>query len=156
MNANYLRFLAGLLLVCAGCSTKPPDNGLGPFEGDWIVLELNEKGEQADAKITKGLQLNFSQGQFKQREVVTNASLASLGRLELSSVRVDNSKSPAEIDFVCLHGPDVGKTKQGIFVFEGSKLKICRGEYDAPRPAAFAPSSESTLMVLERKPAPPG
>ncbi len=155
MNSKSLvGLLVFVLVVCTGCTSKPPDDGLGPFEGDWTVLELNERGKPADEESLKRLQVAFKNGHFQQTENFPRNNNAKRVRVRIpedSAVTVDPSKNPPEITFVSLMGPDIGKTRLGIYHLEDSKLTICRANTGEPRPTEFLATPTSILMVLERK-----
>jgi uncharacterized protein (TIGR03067 family) len=151
VNGFGLR-LTLLLFLCAGCSSKPGADPSSQLDGEWIVLELNEKGTPAKEETKKHLHLTFKNGQVRQYETSDEQQTARLSRPEEWAIRVDPAKKPAEIDFVCLQGADAGKTRFGIYLVEGTKLKIARGDLEAPRPTDFNPNPEITLMTLERQP----
>jgi uncharacterized protein (TIGR03067 family) len=145
-----------LLLLAHGCSKPPPEDGLGPFQGEWVALELNEHGKQTEPEKLQGLTVTFDKDQLQKIQTImgggaTTASLVA-GSFEGGTFRVDNSKSPKECEIVRMYGPDLGKTQLGIFAFEDGNLKLCVGDLGAPRPADFAADQTSTLVVLKRKP----
>jgi len=48
-------------------------------------------------------------------------------------------------------GPDEGSTLPAIYEVGPDSFRICLARPDAPRPASFSTSSDSTLMVITYK-----
>jgi uncharacterized protein (TIGR03067 family) len=154
MNARTTPLL--FLLLACGCSKPPPDDGLGPFQGEWVVLELNDRGKQIEAQKLSELTVTFDKDQLQKVQTIMGGGATTTalvgGSFEGGTFRVDNSKSPGECEVVRMYGPDLGKTQLGIFAFEDRKLKMCVGDLGGPRPADFVADQTSTLIVLKRKP----
>jgi uncharacterized protein (TIGR03067 family) len=157
MNTRTTPLLFLLLLAC-GCAKPPPDDGLGPFQGHWSVLEFNERTQQADSEKLKKMDVIFDKDQFVRIEITASATETSIsagggtGASEGGSVRVDNSKTPKEIDIVSRGGKNAGKVQMGIFALEGDKLTLCIADLGSERPTDLAAGAKVTLMVLQRKP----
>jgi uncharacterized protein (TIGR03067 family) len=68
--------------------------------------------------------------------------------------RLDASKNPKQIDIMVtrVKGPLVGVIK-GIYVLDGDELRLCLGEMDKVRPAAFpAKPAPGEVLILQRAP----
>jgi len=138
---------AALLVALVGCG-PPSDNPAQKLEGEWVIVELHEKGKSVpmpkDTKLTLSIHdQRWGRGQEGGATTATNEGM--------SSVRVDMSKSPAHIDVVRVDGPSAGKAQLGVFAFEGEKLKISLGELGGARAESLGPGDKNTLFVLEPK-----
>jgi uncharacterized protein (TIGR03067 family) len=79
--------------------------------------------------------------------------------VEATTIRLDSSKNPKEIDFTHTAGFQKGKTTKGIYKLEGDSLHICRGlTPDKDRPTEFAAPVNSGLqhVVWKRADTPGG
>lgn len=132
-----------LALVAAGCARAPAVDGTKPFQGHWHAVQEGKK---------LGKEVIFDKDSVLFIEMTTKGKEVNMVGSARTSFRVDNSKSPAHIDFVQLEGDRLGQTKEGIFSFEGDKLKLCIADFESPRPAAFASAEKTVFLVLERKP----
>ena len=89
MNPRSLFALVSLLLLCGGCAKPPEDNGLAPLEGEWNVVELNERGVEYDKKQINSMHVKFNNGDYQRDYLLT---------LELVNVvNGDFSKESAEL-----------------------------------------------------------
>jgi uncharacterized protein (TIGR03067 family) len=138
-----------LSLAGASCSKKsasPGEEAIKPFQGQWQFLEANNHGKERVVV--------FEKDRFQINEMnhtgPENLNIE-IRLLDQGTFRVDLSATPAHIDFVSLEGENQGKTRPGIFVFEGEKLKLCLAALGATRPVEFVASDNTTVMVLERK-----
>lgn len=147
---RYSLPLALILVLLAGCSGAP-DYGTKPFQGRWVVVESGaskKKGEKEVVFENDTVTLATVHEQSDTRvEIVGNSQ--SSGK---HTFTVDASKNPGHIDVFLLDGPLAGKSRPGIFAFEGDRLKIALAEVDKDRPADFVAAPKTTLMILERRP----
>ncbi|PYJ05247.1 MAG: hypothetical protein DME25_08770 [Verrucomicrobia bacterium] len=61
------------------------------------------------------------------------------------------TKQPKQMDIRPQSGPDEGSTLPAIYEVGPDSFRICLARPDAPRPASFSTSSDSTLMVITYK-----
>jgi uncharacterized protein (TIGR03067 family) len=66
--------------------------------------------------------------------------------------RLDAGKDPKQIDITVsrVKGPTVGVIR-GIYVFDGDELRLCLGEMDGDRPAAFPDKPEPGHVLILRR-----
>lgn len=133
--------------VFTGCS-KPRDP-TKEFQGVWEVTITSAGGTKVvkEAAFDKDSCKISDKASADPKEGVS----AKLAGADIATIQVDPTKTPGVIDFVSGYGEDQGKTRQGIFSFDGGKLKICLGKFGAPRPTDFVPSENASLMEFERK-----
>jgi uncharacterized protein (TIGR03067 family) len=60
-------------------------------------------------------------------------------------------KSPKQVDFTYLDGPDKGKTELGIYKFDGQKLVMAINDPGMDRPAEFATKAGTKISVITLK-----
>jgi uncharacterized protein (TIGR03067 family) len=138
-----------LLLSVAGCASKEGDDGTKVLQGTWVVMSKDGK------QVLK--QATFERDQFSMQAFGASigATKAAVGRepgmIDRSTFRVDNAKSPAQIDFVILDGEHQGRTRVGIYAVQDNTLQLCVAELDAPRPTAFSTTPKTALLTLTRK-----
>jgi uncharacterized protein (TIGR03067 family) len=65
--------------------------------------------------------------------------------------KLDESKSPKELDVMPGAGPSKGKTRKGIYKFEGEQLIYCIAGPDLDRPKEFASPAGSKLRLYTNK-----
>src|SRR5205823_14159716 len=68
-------------------------------------------------------------------------------------LRLAPGKSPKELDWTVLDGPDKGEGRQGVYKLDGDTLTICVAEPGgdgADRPKEFKAGKGLALLVLER------
>lgn len=128
--------LISLSLISPGCSKTPAlGDEIKSFQGWWQIA-----GPTPGNKLAR-----FEKDIFQVFEVKGSETKA----VEKYQFRVNQAEMPAQIDFVCLVGEHIGKTRPGIFVFEDKKLKICLAHGEPIRPSDFAATDKTILMVLE-------
>jgi uncharacterized protein (TIGR03067 family) len=121
-----------------------PSGPATEFEGEWQMLSGVMNGVAMDAatvawvkRVTHGNQTSVIAGPQTMMKV---------------EFAFDPSTSPANIDYLNLHGPSKGKRQQGIYRFDGDVLTVCVGAPGAARPAEFASTGGDgrTLTVWKR------
>jgi uncharacterized protein (TIGR03067 family) len=130
-----LAVTAAFLLVAAA-----PKDDREKLQGTWSIasLEVNQETipvEKLEAArlIVAGERYSFTLGEM---------------RLELKH-KVDEGKSPKELDLTVAEGPEKGKTFRAIYKLEEDRLTICRHvQPEMERPKEFATRPESGLMLI--------
>ena len=137
-------FWLSAVLAVTGCkNSDDPIVRLKPFQGAWTFVSFDEKGTKLDAAILKRLGVVITKDKFQLMK-----DDAVLDELVL---RVDPTKSPGEIDFVLMTGPDQGGTMPGIFEIADDSLKICWAAVGKERPTEFAAKKGTTWTLYELK-----
>jgi len=115
------------------------------FEGEWQMLSGVMDGKAMDASAV----------QWVKRVTRGNQTVVAAGPQTMLKVEFtfDPSTSPANIDYLNLHGPAKGKRQAGIYRFEGDVLTVCTAAPGAPRPGEFAsaPGDGRTLTTWKRR-----
>jgi uncharacterized protein (TIGR03067 family) len=135
-----LVMIASLTASAPGADAQEKDGLLGT----WVAVSAERNGRAAED--LEGHELTFAGDRF---------TIRSKGKvLYQGSYRVEPSKKPAAIDFTHTEGEAKGKTWLGIYLLEGSGLKICDNADDPGkgRPAAFVtePGSGRVLVNFTR------
>ena len=140
-----LRFVMLVMIASLAASAPGADaQEKGGLLGTWVAVSAERNGRAAED--LKGHELTFAGDRF---------TIRSKGKvLYQGSYRVEPSKKPAAIDFTHTEGETKGKTWLGIYLLEGSGLKICDNADDPGkgRPAAFVtePGSGRVLVNFTR------
>lgn len=140
-----------LLVGCACClpalladDAKPQKDAKDDsklLEGSWKGVALEVGGKKAPPEAIKGGSWSFKglELQITDRGVKSDAK---------STVKLDSSKTPKQIDLVVPEGPQKGDTMQGIYKFEKDRLVICLRSLEAAakgRPTEFMTEAGSGL-----------
>jgi uncharacterized protein (TIGR03067 family) len=106
------------------------------FEGTWTVESVREVGKDVREEF-KDTTFTFAGDKITIRKG---------GEGEEGTFRIDPGKTPRQIDVIF-----EGKTVDGIYAFEGGKLKLCTAK-KGERPTEFksAAGSKTALFVLKR------
>jgi uncharacterized protein (TIGR03067 family) len=118
---------------------------LEKFQGKWVPVSTTIDGKASDedeiknrSMVVKGEKMIFL---YKDKERGT------------ASLKIDPSKSPAQIDTTNEDGPAKGGGLKGIYQFDGDTLSFCfvvGGFKDRPTEFASKPGSGRLLFVHKR------
>ena len=157
----------GLLLIglvgLAGCRKSKVDTSakaeaiLAQFAGGWVVVSLDRSGKSSTAEAMRDITVTVDKDKFTMVEI--KGPDRGTGGLSVRSVHTDEyaiqldpGTPQGEINFAYASGDRLGQTRHGIYVFDGNTLRLCLAEPGTPRPTAFNPGENVTLLILERKP----
>jgi len=132
-------------------NTKPPKTTkeYAKFlDGNWEVTGLEIDGKEAPPKALKGMRWSFKNLRVQFIDPGTKHG-------PKSSVKLDPTKTPKQIDFIGLEDPHKDKVIQGIFKIEKGRLIICVRHAESAnkeRPKKFTTELDSDLgmITLER------
>ena len=150
---RLLKFFAVVGLVTAGgiglLSADAQKEGAGKkelekFQGKWVQVSTTIDGK------------SLEEDELKNRFVVFKGEKLTLLYKDKErgtiSLKIDPSKSPAQIDATFEDGPRKGETLKGIYKFDGDTLTLCFVLPSKDRPTEFAskPGSGTLLFVHKR------
>jgi RNA polymerase sigma factor (sigma-70 family) len=121
----------------AGARAEAPKTDKERFQGTWVGVSINVKGEEAPAEQVPALRLTFTGDRMKTHRPLQDA--------EEVAYRIDPTQRPKTIDFLPSRGAG-----RGIYEFEGDTLRLCVADEDEPRPADFKPGDRRIVIVLKR------
>jgi RNA polymerase sigma factor (sigma-70 family) len=108
------------------------------IQGTWQVTKLESGGKLAPDDVVKKAQFIF---QGKELTILPERS-------ETAAFTLYPDRTPKAIDLVALDGPVKGKTRLGIYRFEGDALILCLGK---ERPTEFSGAGQAGLMHFKRE-----
>lgn len=151
MNPMFAKTTTALVLIgfaagVAGCSKKDlAAEHLKSFQGIWQVAQHEDKRQKADLELLKKTTIVVQQDRLQR---LVDGKVA-----EEFAIQLNAEKSPHEIDFVILEGPNQGKAERGIYAIEAGQIKLCIADVDKQRPTEFVAKADAAwaLFVLQKK-----
>ena len=134
----------GLLSTAAAQNESADKKELEKFQGRWVLVSATIDGKA------------WEEDEIKHRSVVFKGEKLTLLYKDKErgtiSLKIDPSKSPAQIDATFEDGPRKGETLKGIYKFDGDTLTRCFVGIGKDRPTEFAskPGSGTVLSVHKR------
>ena len=145
MRWTVCAFLAtGFLLGADDPPKSAAKNDVDALQGGWSMVRLLVNGEEVPSDQAKTGELVVIDDEYRP---MLGASA------EASTIKINASKTPKEIDFTSTTGFQKGKTLKGIYKIEGNNLTICRAQSpDKSRPKEFsAPAESERLLVVWKR-----
>lgn len=128
------------LLAGADEPKKDAKKDAEAFAGSWTMGSVVINGETIPEDYAKTGKL-VVQG---EKYTVTLGEQSSVG-----TIKLDPAKTPKQVDFTYVEGPQKGQTIAGIYEVNGESLRICRGlTADAKRPTEFASKADSGYLLV--------
>jgi uncharacterized protein (TIGR03067 family) len=120
----------------------PKDDG-AKLKGTWVVQSFQFGGQlvKLDKKVTVAFDADGYAVQVDGQTV------------ERGTQKLNDSKTPKEIDWTVVEGQLQGKTQLGIYEINGDDLKICMAWPANPRPGEFSAPAGTLrkFLVLKRQ-----
>jgi len=144
MRSTGLFLALALLLGAAEPANDDGQNDLNPLQGSWTMVLCFVNGEEIPAVQVKTGELIVEDDEYRPKLGTATSS---------STIKVDSSKTPKEIDFTYTSGPQKGKVVKGIYKIFGADLTVCRGLSEGDlRPTDFAaPEGSGRLLVVWKR-----
>jgi uncharacterized protein (TIGR03067 family) len=133
----------GLLLDAGQPKKAEVKNPADELQGGWSMVLLFVSGEETPLEQAKSGELDVEDNVYRSKLGAT---------VETSTLKIDATKNPKEIDFTYTSGFSKGKTVKGIYKIDGDDLTICRGlGPETNRPDEFAAPTDSSLLLVTWK-----
>lgn len=122
---------------------KPPKTDLERMQGDWKVTFRKDGGREAPKEYIEDWEYLF---------LIHGDSLIIRDKSKIvqGTVKLDSAATPKTIDMTIGNGAE---KREGIYTFEGDKLKVCWAGWHRQRPNKFSAEKEDKgdgIMILER------
>ena len=132
MKANVLALLTIGLLLTASDKDREAKKDLEKLQGTWVMAELEVEGVRVPDEKLRDTKLVIKGNKY----IVTVKDK----RFE-TTITLDPTKDPKQIDAVFADGPTKDKVHRGIYEVKGDAFHLCRGfDPETERPTEFATS----------------
>jgi uncharacterized protein (TIGR03067 family) len=122
---------------------RPMNKELQKLQGTWVMVEGEEDGKKITAEQIKQSTLTFAENRLR----VDNPQL-STDMIRATLTKLDPNKTPKEMHWIRMTGPNAGKPIRAIYEFTGDdQFKICFDPSGKGAPKEFA-TTEETRYVL--------
>jgi uncharacterized protein (TIGR03067 family) len=122
-------------------SAKKPDKE--DIQGAWTAVSINSSGEEVPKEQLDKMQLvlRFTDAKYTMENAAAEVK-------KQGGVKLDDGKTPKEIDLTPADGPGVS----GIYELDGDTLKICTksGSHMAERPTEIKPGMGIDIVTFRR------
>jgi uncharacterized protein (TIGR03067 family) len=110
------------------------------LQGGWSMVLLFTNGEETPAELAKSGELVVVDDEYRPKLGAT---------VEVTTFKLDATKSPKTIDFTHTSGFSKGQIEKGIYKIDGDDLTVCRAlNPERDRPTEFAAPAGSELMLV--------
>jgi uncharacterized protein (TIGR03067 family) len=118
---------------------------LRKMQGDWAVVEGEQRGTPMAADELKSMRFHVSGDQYEFKQ-------AGQSQIEKGSLSVDPSRTPKALDIHIAQGDQAGKLQLGIYQFDGGRLKVCVSQPGEERPKEFKTTEkqDDAVLIFER------
>ena len=136
--------VCGILTVTLAVGDDKKDTQPIDINGNWKLIASTVEGKKVPADEIEKLKysLIFKDGKYTEASTAGNES---------GTYKIDDSKSPALIDFTITDGPEKGKTQLGLLKFEGDALTVAYAKPGSTdRPKGFDGTDAWAVTSLKR------
>jgi uncharacterized protein (TIGR03067 family) len=146
MSQKTIRLAASVVIVAAGAAAvaASPGRDADRLQGHWEMSALVVNGEKRPAELIKSGKLDVKGERYT---VDLGGSVATM------TVKLDETKTPKQIELTPTEGDQKGKPSLGIYKIEGDTFTMCRESVpNGKRPTAFAsPAGAGQILVSWRR-----
>jgi len=145
MRTRMLLPLALALFAAPALGQGDAKKELAKFQGTWAIESAQADGQEIPTDVFKSFKMTFKGDSYTVQ----------MGQEKIEGTfRLDPSANPKRIDVLPDDGPDRGRVQQGVYEFDGDKLKICAATPGTDRPAGFDTKDKPgrTLLILRKQP----
>jgi uncharacterized protein (TIGR03067 family) len=144
--ANYPMIAFAQAPVPPGAGPQSADTTPKAFVGVWVPISCEVKGaEQFSEQDKRDFRLSIEKGEHKLYQM-TNHEKGEGIRVFANKLTVDEKAGTFELEMLSNKLQAQQLKLHGIFEFQGTKMKLCYGPADKPRPTKFAAPKETSYF----------